>query len=243
MTEGGATGADSTDAASTAATARAATRQAQREARRAELVTAVTDLIRREGPFVSMEQMAAACGVTKPILYRHFGDREGLVAELAHVFVDDLLAMLAQTITPGRSALELLAATTDGYLAIIERDPDVYRFITTNVGAGRLDLMATLIIEQIAVVIERILAERDLPTEPARTWAAGLVGMVHFAAGQWIDDDDVPRAVVVERLTSLLWVGFDGLGIGDGPVRDPSGPIDTTAPNPTTPTPTKTTPS
>ena len=185
------------------------------------MLDAVVELIRAEGPYVSMEQIAAACGVTKPIVYRHFDGRDGVVRAVAGVFVADLIALLGTHLTEDRSALDLLVVTMDGYLALIERDPNVYRFATTNVGSGNLDLAAALVAEQIAVVMEGILADRDLPTDAARTWAHGLVGMVHFAADQWIDEPTLPRRTIVEQLTTLLWVGFEGIGVGDRPPRPP----------------------
>ena len=53
-------------------------RSDRREQRREELLDAALGVIRREGRAASMEAMAAAARITKPILYRYFGDREGL---------------------------------------------------------------------------------------------------------------------------------------------------------------------
>ena len=47
-------------------------------------------MVREEGPRATMEAMAAAGGVTKPILYRHFGDRRGLVAAIGERFQREL---------------------------------------------------------------------------------------------------------------------------------------------------------
>ena len=51
--------------------------------RRAELLGAAERAIRRIGPHASMDEIAAEAGITKPILYSHFGDKAGLVTALS----------------------------------------------------------------------------------------------------------------------------------------------------------------
>ncbi len=68
-----------------------ATRDGRRAERRTQLLDAAVDAIRDIGPGVTMEQLAKAGGVTKPILYRHFGDREGLIGAIAERFSNDLI--------------------------------------------------------------------------------------------------------------------------------------------------------
>ena len=60
-------------------------KRVRREERRSQLLDAAVDAIREHGAGVTMEQLRAG-GVTKPILYRHFGDRDGLVSSIARVF-------------------------------------------------------------------------------------------------------------------------------------------------------------
>ena len=50
-----------------------------RAERRPQLLDAAVGRDPAMGPGVTMEQLAKAGGVTKPILYRHFGDRDGLI--------------------------------------------------------------------------------------------------------------------------------------------------------------------
>ena len=60
---------------------------------------------------------------------------------------------------------------------------------------------------EIAEALTGIIAERlraaARPTEPARTWAYGVVGMVQLAAHWWAADRSLPAADLVEQLTSL----------------------------------------
>ena len=61
-------------------------------------------MVLRDGPEASMNAIAAEAGITKPILYRHFGDKGGLYRALAKRHTDALLASL-------RAALDAPRAT------------------------------------------------------------------------------------------------------------------------------------
>jgi AcrR family transcriptional regulator len=187
----------------------------RREQRREELLDASIDLVRRDGPLVSMEQIAAACGVTKPIIYRHFDGRDDLILGMAGRFLDEFIAEVSPELyREGAEPIEVLTATMDAYLALIERDTSLYRFISDHAGVDRRDVIVTMIAEQVAIVAEDMLAQRGLDTAPARTWAFAIVGMVQVTGDWWVTHRDMSRADLVRQLTSLLWVGLDDLGLG-----------------------------
>jgi AcrR family transcriptional regulator len=181
--------------------------------RREQLLDAAIDVVRSDGPNVSMDQIAAACGVTKPIVYRHFGDRDGLVMAMALRFVSALVGALTPQLARRDDARQLLTSTIDAYLRLIERDTNLYRFLSANEPDKR-DLVASLIAEEVAVVLERYLDAADLDATAAKPWAYGLVGMVHFTGDWWARTKTPKRSVIVDQLTTLLWSGFDGIGLG-----------------------------
>ncbi len=202
-------------------------RTAARAVRRTQLLDAAISVVRREGPHVSMEQIARESGVTKPIIYRHFVDREGLVEAIAERFTTELISSLGPAMHQYAEPIDLLTTTVDIYLDLIEREQHLYRFLSSQAGPDRRDVMAGLVAEEVAIIIERVLADRSLPLEPARTWAYGLVGMVHFVGDWWATSAAanpaaaVPRSDIVRHLTDVLWHGFDRLGLGDQPAEPP----------------------
>ena len=115
---------------------------------------------------------------------------------------------------PPRPARDLLASTIDAYLVLIEDDTNLYRFLSVN-EPGRRDLVAGLIAEAVAEVLERYLDNAGQDTAGAKPWAYGLVGMVHFTGDWWARNGTPSRSVLVDQLTSLLWSGFDGLGLAN----------------------------
>ncbi len=198
-----------------------------KQVRRGALLDAAEAVVRRDGPFVSMDQIAAECGITKPILYRHFGDRDGLVEAMSERFVEELVESVAPSLRQAGEPIDLLTASLDAYLAFMEREHELFRFLAGNVGSDKPEAMAALFAEEIAVTIERLLETRGLPTDPARTWAYGLVGMAHLAGEWWAASRAASprtapsRAEVVQQLASLLWQGAERLGLGDLPAEPP----------------------
>jgi AcrR family transcriptional regulator len=188
-------------------------RTERREQRREALLDAAIEVVRVEGPGVSMDQIAQACGITKPVVYRHFGDREGLVTAMALRFVAELIGELAPQLASDAPPQELLRSTIDSYLQLIERDTNLYRFLSTN-EPGKRDLLAGLIAEEVAAVLERLMIDAGADTTAARPYAYGLVGMVQFAGDWWTQSRTPERTVLVEQIMTLLWSGFEGLGFG-----------------------------
>ena len=176
-------------------------------------------VIRRDGPGASMEKIAAEVGVTKPILYRFFDDRAGLSQAVAEQFATALLAELQTSLGTGGTPRELLARTVDAYLAFIERDPNVYRFLVNGSHASAQSELAGFIrrvAQEVSVVVGEQLRAAGVDSGAAEPWAYGLVGMVHLAGDWWLDRQPMPRARLVEYLTTLVWDGLASTGIGGG---------------------------
>ena len=199
-----------------------ADRAARREKRRAELLDAAVTAIRRDGSSASMEVIAAEAGVTKPIIYKHFGDRSGLAGAIGERFGAELIATLEGALR--RTDLEpeqLVHATIDAYLEFVEREPQLYRFLVSNVtvpesGTGHTGLVLA-IGQRLAVVLGELLRANGRDSGPAEPWAFGIVGMVHFAGDWWLDRQTMSRERLADYLSALLYRGLDGAALLAGP--------------------------
>ena len=190
-------------------------RTIRRAARRAELLEAAVRAIRQTGPNVSMDAIAAEAGVTKPIIYRHFGDRVGLANALADEFGAQLVAELDAALTKDLPPDQLLAATIDAYLAFVERDPNLYSFLVGRLGAPVGTEAANGLVAQVGQRVALVLGEQlravGVDSGPAEPWAFGIVGLVHLAGDWWLERRTVTRARLVQDLTTLLWGGLGSL--------------------------------
>jgi AcrR family transcriptional regulator len=166
-----------------------------------------------------MTQIAAQAGVTKPILYRHFGDRGGLVHALGERFSTDLMAELQAALQADAEPRELIVSTIDTYIAFIERDPNIYRFLVHHV-SGDGDTLITFmqqVGQQVALVVGEQLRAAGRDSGGAEPIGHGIVGMVHTAGHWWVEHRSMPRSRLVEYLADLLWAGVAGLILTGSP--------------------------
>ncbi|MFI1970796.1 TetR family transcriptional regulator [Streptomyces cinnamoneus] len=186
------------------------------EQRRRELLEAADRVVLREGPGASMNAIAAEAGITKPILYRHFGDKGGLYRALAARHTDALLAGLRAALDSPVARRERVEATLDNYLTAIEARPQVYRFLMHpadegqpseqgfDVGRHSAPLMRRMGEELAVVITERVDLGPD-GEDLARAWGHGIVGMMHAAGDWWLRERPFSREQLVRHLTDLLW--------------------------------------
>ncbi|MFH9297669.1 TetR family transcriptional regulator [Streptomyces sp. NPDC017520] len=203
-------------------TARSAERQrTAAERRRRELLEAADRVVLRDGPQASMNAIAAEAGITKPILYRHFGDKGGLYRALAKRHTDALLGALRAALDAPAGRRERVESTLDTYLAAIEARPQVYRFLMHpadgtaadtapspeqgfDVGRHSAPLLRRLGEELGQVIAERVDLGPD-SEQMARIWGHGIVGMMHAAGDWWLGDRPCSRERLVSSLADLLW--------------------------------------
>jgi AcrR family transcriptional regulator len=200
-----------------------------REARREELLDAADRIVQRDGPAVSMASIAAEAGITKPILYRHFGDKSGLYAALAARHTERLLEVLQTALGAGGTARARVERTIGAYLSTIEAEPQVYRFLVHSSefpaaaeAHGQVQSFLRRFSELLALGIA---AELGLTPGSARaeTWARGIVGMVQSAGDWWLLTGSTERDAVVRELTDLLWGAYPEAVAGGLARRPPGG--------------------
>jgi AcrR family transcriptional regulator len=188
-----------------------------RTARRRALVDAALAAVGRHGAGVGMDEIAAAAGTSKAALYRHFRDRDRLHTAVCARVAEELTARLRAATGGTDEPRAMLAAAIDAYLAFLEADPEVYRFVVrTGPGpAADGDPIATLselVGDQAAAVVRAALERAGADPAPAAPWGHGVVGLVRSAADWWLRADrPLPRADLAAHLTDLAWAGLAGV--------------------------------
>lgn len=186
-----------------------------RTRKREELLAAAIRVVRRDGPGVSMDEIAREAGITKPIVYRAFGDREGLTNAVAERFAAELSGALSAAIEEAPDDRARVERTIDVYLGFIEREPQIVRFLI-NRGIERSDKEGVALSgfvsnvgQMITQAIGEALRQRGLDSGSAEPWAYAIVGAVHLAGDWWLERRVMSRERLVEYLTALVW---DGMG-------------------------------
>lgn len=176
--------------------------------------------IREHGAGVGMDDIAAAAGTSKTVVYRHFTDRAGLYAAVAErvdaTIMHNLSAAIGEDSRRGRpqDGRTIIAAAIDAYLRLVQDEPEIYRFVVAapileRPGADHSGAVSAHIAEQLVAVLESSL-RADGPR--AQVWAHGVVGMVRAAADDWLTrgaaDSGLTREALTALLTDLAWSGL-----------------------------------
>ena len=188
-----------------------------RRARRAELVTAAVEAVRRAGPDFAVDDVARSAGVSKTVIYRYFSDKDELIDAVLWEISDVVLLprLLGELVAEHPDDRSRLRAVIAAFVSLIEDEPALYRFAYAHAGrAGRADLVAATereIAEALGRLMDERLAEAGRPTRAAMTWAYGVVGMVQLAAHWWSAARTVPADELVDQLTDLADGGLSAL--------------------------------
>lgn len=196
-------------------------RRTRREGRRAEMVQAAMQAVRRHGPGVSVADIAAEAGITKPVLYRHFDDRADLHRAVGYAAAELLMGRMAPELARASDEVERVRAVVDAFLAGIEDEPQLWRFVVHNpgeraTGAEIVDDVRSSIVQILATLIGDRLRALKADSGGAEAWAHGLVGMVQSAGDWWLERRTMSRAALTDYLTILIWGGLSGVVGGEG---------------------------
>lgn len=184
-------------------------------ARREQLLQVGRTLFAERGyEATSVEEIAAKAGVSKPVVYEHFGGKEGLYAVIVDREMQKLLGMVEGALTEDHPR-RLLEQAALALLTYIEQDTDGFRILVRDSPvATSTGTFASLIVD-IAGQVEHLLAgefkARGLDAKFAPMYSQMLVGMVALTGQWWVDVRKPKKADVAAHLVNLSWNGLRGL--------------------------------
>ena len=184
-------------------------------ARREQLLDVGRSLFAERGfEATSVEEIASKAGVSKPVVYEHFGGKEGLYAVIVDREMQKLLGMVEGALT-GDHPRHLLEQAALALLTYIEEDTDGFRILVRDSPvATSTGTFASLIVD-IAGQVEHLLASefkaRGFDAKFAPMYSQMLVGMVALTGQWWVDVRKPKKADVAAHLVNLSWNGLRGL--------------------------------
>ncbi len=190
-----------------------------RAKRRAQLLEAAERAIARLGSSVSMDQIAAEAGVTKPVIYQHFNDKAGLHLALLAEFETRLRFALAEPIAAAGGGADLrgiIESGIDSYLTVLERERALYQFLVDRIGVGRQpgEISPMALTHRFGDVFTIVIGEQlrrfGLDSGGAPVWGHALAGLAATVGDWWLMGPTMPRERVAAYLTDLVWSGFTG---------------------------------
>jgi len=163
----------------------------------------------------TVEEIASRAGVSKPVVYEHFGGKEGLYAVVVDREIRSLLDAITGALTTGAHARVLLEQAALALLDYIENSTDGFRILVRDSPTGQATGSFASLISDVASQVEHMLAaefkRQKLDPKAAPIYAQMLVGMVALTGQWWLDSRKFKKADVAAHLVNLAWNGLSGM--------------------------------
>ena len=181
--------------------------------RRAQLIEVGREVFSERGfAATSVEEIAARAKVSKPILYDHFGGKEGLYAVIVDRELEFILSRIANAVTSGSPRARVEQATL-AYLSYVRERPLGFAVLLRDAPqqqlSGNLPALMFDLADRIGDVFTDQFQKAGYDPESAPIYAHALVGMVAFV-GQWWTECSEPPTVehVAKHIGALAWMGL-----------------------------------
>ncbi|HYC21921.1 MAG TPA: TetR/AcrR family transcriptional regulator [Candidatus Bathyarchaeia archaeon] len=181
-------------------------------ARRAQLVEVGRSVFAKRGyEATSVEEIAERARVSKPIVYEHFGGKEGLYAVVVDREMERVVTRIAESISSGtpRQRVERAALS---FLTYVKEEPDGFAVLSRDapVGSARGGMSSLLndVAERVGDVFAATFKQAGYDPKVAPVYAHALVGMVTFVGQWWTETRKVPVERVASHIAALAWMGL-----------------------------------
>lgn len=159
----------------------------------------------------SIEEIAAQAGVSKPVVYEHFGGKEGLYAVVVDREVERLLTMVT-TLLEGEHNEQKFEAAAVALLRYIDENSDGFRILVRDSNPGSVSGTYGTMLSDIAMQVEYIMADflRSRGRDPklAPMYSQMMVGLVAFTGQWWLDARKPRLEEVASNLIDIAWNGL-----------------------------------
>ena len=198
--------------------------------RRRQILAAAREVFGHRGAEdPSVDELAAAAGISKPILYRHFPSKRELYLAVLEDHLGDLIRRLWVGLSGSADPRERLRGALQAYVEFVDERPDGYRMLVeagSRMDPGTRERLGTAwdtLADGVARTVGDILRGAGLDPTGAPVYARALVGMAQGVAEWWTRTRRMPKEALADYLLALTWRGFDGLPRHPTPFRPAHG--------------------
>ena len=159
----------------------------------------------------SVEEIAKRAKVSKPIIYEHFGGKEGLYAVVVDREMDYVERRIIEAISSG-SPRERVERASLAFLSYVRDHPDGFAVLSQDspLTSSRSTMSSLLndMAERVGDVFVSALKEAGYDTKAAPIYANALIGMVTFVGKWWTEQRKPPVEEVAKHISALAWMGL-----------------------------------
>src|SRR5699024_638401 len=164
----------------------------------------------------TVEEIAARAKVSKPVVYEHFGGKEGLYAVVVDREVSTLLAALERSLADQRAHPRVLMERAAlAFLSYIDENVDGFRILVrgspVSHSLGTFSSLLTDVAQRVEEILATQLTLHRYPPKDAALYAQMLVGMVAYTGQWWLETRMPSKEIVAARMVNLSWFGLSAL--------------------------------
>ncbi|MFC7612915.1 TetR family transcriptional regulator [Actinokineospora soli] len=184
--------------------------------RREQLLDVARALFAEKGfEAASVEEIAHRANVSKPVVYEHFGGKEGIYAVVVDREMRTLLSGMTSALSEDAHPRLLLERAAFALLDYIEGSTDGFRILVRDSPVATATGTFSSLLNDIASQVEHILgvqfSKRGYDSKLAALYAQALVGMVALTGQWWLEARKPKKDEVAAHLVNLSWNGLSNL--------------------------------
>jgi AcrR family transcriptional regulator len=202
--------------------------------RRRQLLDVAVDVFAERGFHgTSMDEVAEAAGVTKPVLYQHFDSKRELYLELLDDVGNNLVSAVTAAVGGATGPRQRVEAGFEAYFDFVTQQTNAFTLLFGS-GARRDEEFNDAVkrVEDAMAAAIAALIETDISADHRQLLGYGIVGLAEVTSRHWAtswaarppggDDEVEGRAAestrLARRVSELAWAGLRGVH------RDPPAP-------------------
>lgn len=185
--------------------------------RRRQLLRVALEVFARKGFHdTSMNEVAEAAGVTKPVLYQHFDSKRALYAELVTDLGADLEQIILAAVTDAEGPRQQVEAGFRAYVRWATQQGAAFQVLFAERNRTDAELAAAVagVESMVAETVAGFIQIEGLSADERQVLAYGVVGLAESTSRRWIGmglgADDDPDAFA-DRVAQLAWSGLRGV--------------------------------
>ena len=184
-------------------------------ARRAQLIEVARKIFAEKGyEATSVEEIASSAKISKPIVYEHFGGKEGLYAVIVDREMEYVSRVISESLVGG-SPRDRAEQAALAFLRWVKDNPDGFAVLTHDappaLSGGGFSSLLNQVAERVGDVFAQEFKRAGYDPDVAPIYAHALIGMVTLV-GQWWSHTRKPSVEkVASHIAALSWMGLRNL--------------------------------
>jgi AcrR family transcriptional regulator len=156
----------------------------------------------------SVEEIAERAKISKPIVYEHFGGKEGLYAVIVDREMEYVIGQISEAISTGTPRDRIEGAAL-AFMRYVEERPDGFAVLKRDSpsNSGLANLLAE-VAERVGNVLRSEFKKAGYDTRAAPLYAQALIGMVTFVGQWWEENSKMSAEEAASHISALAWMGL-----------------------------------